>query len=87
MRIINRAGLIAIQKARIFNRVINEKRKRGRPKSPPRPPETRMLRYDLTLTEKFAEWGKTQPGGLSALVRDLLREAYEQAHDKTKATK
>jgi hypothetical protein len=42
----------------------------------------KQLRYDLTLEEQTAEWGKLQPGGLSALVRDLLREAYDRAQKK-----
>ena len=35
-------------------------------------------RYTLLLEEETAEWGKRQPGGLSELVRGLLRRAREQ---------
>lgn len=46
-----------------------QERKRGRP------PQPGLERYNLMLDRELAEWGKSQPGGLSGLVRDLLRKA------------
>ena len=45
----------------------NRPRKRGRPRGP------RFIKYQLTLDEDSGEWGKSQPEGLSALVRRLLK--------------
>ncbi len=42
-------------------------RKLGRPRGP------RFLKYQITLDEESGEWGKAQPEGLSALVRNLLK--------------
>ncbi len=42
-------------------------RTRGRPRGP------RFIKYQLTLDEESGEWGKSQPEGLSALVRRLLK--------------
>lgn len=58
------------------------KRARGRPKQPG---AADTQHYDLLLEPMTAEWGKEQPGGLSALVRGLLREAYEKATAAGKA--
>ncbi len=47
-----------------------------------RPGPVRKLntkQYVVMLEEEPAEWGKHQAGGLSELVRRLLREAYEKA--------
>ena len=44
------------------------------------PPTTR---YSVLLEEDLGEWGKQQPGGLSELIRRLLkaeRERQIQAH-------
>jgi len=49
------------------------KRKRGRPAEPG------LERYSLTLDRELAEWGKGQPGGLSRLLRELLRKAKAEA--------
>jgi hypothetical protein len=50
--------------------------KRGRPKG------TGLSRpkYQVTLDEADAEWAKHQPGGMSAILRTLLREAREDAY-------
>lgn len=52
------------------------------PKRPPRPrgrPATMSTeKYTLSLEVETAEWAKQQPGGLSHLLRGLLREAYEK---------
>jgi hypothetical protein len=41
----------------------------------------------VSLEADLLEWGKLQPGGLSALLRRLLKEAREEANSKgTKAT-
>lgn len=51
-------------------------------KRPPRPrgrPATISTeKYTLSLEAETAEWAKQQPGGLSHLLRCLLREAYEK---------
>lgn len=47
-------------------------RKRGRPAEPG------LMRYNLLLDEGLAEWGKARPGGLSRLVRELLRRERER---------
>lgn len=44
----------------------------------PGPP---TARYQVLLEPRDAEWAKAQPGGLSALVRRLLRREYDRAHD------
>jgi hypothetical protein len=49
-----------------------------RPKKRGRVPGTPTVRTTLLLEEDLVEWGKIQPGGLSELVRDLLREAKER---------
>ena len=51
----------------------NRQRKLGRPRGP------RFEKYQLTLDEESGEWGKSQPEGLSALVRRLLKEARSQS--------
>jgi hypothetical protein len=35
-------------------------------------------KYNLLLDEELAEWGKRQAGGLSGLVRRLLKEERER---------
>jgi len=45
-----------------------EPRKLGRPRGP------EHLRYQITLSKEAGEWGKNQPGGLSALVRRLIEQ-------------
>jgi hypothetical protein len=49
---------------------------RKRPGPVPGPP---TAKYTVLLEPELAEWAKTQPGGLSELVRRLLREARETA--------
>ncbi len=36
------------------------------------------VRTTVVLDRDLAEWGKNQPGGLSRLLRELLREAAKQ---------
>lgn len=55
-----------------------ERAARKRP-GPVRRLDTRQ--YVVMLEEEPAEWAKRQPGGLSDLVRRLLRQAYEQSHE------
>jgi hypothetical protein len=50
-----------------------QKRKRGPAKGTP------TEKYTLQLEAETAEWGKLQPGGLSELVRRLLRQAYQES--------
>ena len=37
-------------------------------------------KYNILLEEDLAEWGKHQPGGLSELIRRLLRAEWERKH-------
>lgn len=32
--------------------------------------------YTLTLEEKYAEWARTKPGGISGIARAALKDAY-----------
>ena len=47
-------------------------RRRGRV-----PSETERIKTTLLLDLDTVEWGKRQPGGLSEIIRQLLREKYE----------
>jgi hypothetical protein len=49
----------------------------GQRKKPGPVPGPPTQRYTVLLDEASAEWGKRQPGGLSELLRRLLREAQE----------
>ena len=51
-------------------------RKSGRPLGSGR----RRPKYQVTLDSDDAEWGKTQPGGLSDLLRNLLRDARSDSY-------
>lgn len=48
---------------------------RKKPGPRPNPALAAMDKYTMKLDPEDAEWGKAQPGGLSDLVRRLLREA------------
>lgn len=48
---------------------------RKKPGPVPGPP---MNRYNILLEEELGEWGKRQPGGLSGLIRRLLKEEREK---------
>jgi len=52
---------------------IDTKRSRKKPGPVPGAP---TRKYNILLEEEVAEWGKMQPGGLSELVRRLLKEAH-----------
>jgi hypothetical protein len=45
-------------------------------------PGPATVRTNVLLEADLIEWGKQQPGGLSELVRRLLREAYEREKQK-----
>jgi hypothetical protein len=45
------------------------------PRKPGRVPGPPTEKYTVLLEPDLAEWAKAQPGGLSDLVRRLLREA------------
>ena len=49
-----------------------QEKKRGRV------PGTPTIRTTLLIEEDLVEWGKQKPGGLSELVRKLLRDAKEK---------
>ena len=53
-----------------------------------RPGPVRKLntkQYVVMLEEEPAEWGKHQPGGLSELLRRLLREGFDKARAEREA--
>lgn len=52
-----------------------EKQKPRERKKPGPVPGPATRKYNILLEEDLGEWGKAQPGGLSDLVRRLLREA------------
>ncbi len=57
---------------------MNTKQKTERRKPGPIPgPPTK--KYNIMIEEELAEWGKRQAGGLSELVRRLLREEKNHA--------
>ena len=47
-------------------------RRRGRV-----PADAERVKTTLLLDLDTVEWGKRQPGGLSEIIRQLLREKYE----------
>jgi len=49
-----------------------------KPKKPGRIPGPPTVKATVLLEEDLLEWGKQQPGGLSELVRRLLREERER---------
>jgi len=52
------------------------------PRRKPGPiPGTPTKKYNIMIEEELAEWGKHQAGGLSELVRRLLREAKRGTTD------
>jgi len=51
-------------------------RRRGRV-----PSETERIKTTLLLDLDTVEWGKRQPGGLSGLIRQLLREKFEAENE------
>ena len=56
---------------------VQETPKRKKPGPIPGPP---TRKYNLLIEEELGEWGKLQPGGLSAVVRRLLKaEQKKQA--------
>ena len=57
-------------------------RRRGRPPGTVRP--SSMMKTTMLLDPEDTEWAKTQPEGLSGLVRRLLAEAHEKAKGKQK---
>jgi hypothetical protein len=52
-----------------------EQGERRRPGPVPGPP---TRKYNILLDEELAEWGKQQPGGLSELLRRLLKAEREK---------
>ena len=52
-----------------------KERTRRKPGPVPGPP---TKKYNLLLEETLAEWGKRQPGGLSQLLRRLLKEERDR---------
>ena len=50
------------------------------PRKKPGPVENpNLVSATVKLEADLVEWGKNQPGGLSALLRQMLREAKEKA--------
>ncbi|GDX41245.1 hypothetical protein LBMAG21_15370 [Armatimonadota bacterium] len=48
------------------------------PKKTGRVPQGNQRRYNVILDEELAEWGKRQSGGLSGLLRRLLKLSRER---------
>ena len=48
--------------------------KESAPKKPGPMPGSPTRKYNVLLDEELAEWGKAQPGGLSELLRRILKE-------------
>ena len=48
------------------------------PKKTGRIPQGNQRRYNVILDEELAEWGKRQSGGLSGLLRRLLKLSRER---------
>jgi len=59
--------------------------RRGERKRPGPVPGVPTQRYTLLLEEELGEWGKRQPGGLSDLVRGLLRRAKQEAKSEAQS--
>jgi len=57
--------------------------RRGERKRPGPVPGVPTQRYTLLLEEELGEWGKRQPGGLSELVRRLLRRAKQEVESSS----
>jgi len=60
----------------------NEKKTPGRPGPTPGP---KTVRTTVMVEPDLVEWGKQQPGGLSDLIRRLLREAKSGRRPSGKA--
>lgn len=60
----------------------NEEQSRKRPGPRPNPALAELEKYTMKLDPEDAEWGKAQPGGLSDLVRNLLRTARIKVEKK-----
>ena len=58
-----------------------EGRKRGR--VPGTAAGAERVKTTLLLDLDAVEWGKREPGGLSELIRQLLRQAYETKQKET----
>lgn len=39
--------------------------------------ESDLMRTTVVLEKKYVEWAKEQPGGLSLLMRALLKQVYD----------
>ena len=59
-----------------MNTNIENCRKRGPVAGPP------TAAYTVMLEPETADWAKSQPGGLSQLVRECLRASYENTLKK-----
>ena len=59
-----------------------QKRRRGRV-----PANAERVKTTLLLDLDTVEWGKREPGGLSELIRQLLRQALEAKTGKKETTK
>ena len=60
----------------------DQKRTRGRV-----PADAERVKTTLLLDLDTVEWGKREPGGLSELIRQLLRQAMETETGKKETTK
>jgi hypothetical protein len=60
----------------------NETEAKGRPRGRV-PADAERVKTTLLLDLDTVEWGKREPGGLSELIRQLLRQAYETGKKET----
>ena len=61
----------------------NESKSRGRTRGRVAV-DAERVKTTLLLDLDTVEWGKHQPGGLSELIRQLLRQAYETGKENSK---
>ena len=63
------------------NRETNETPEAPERKKPGPVPGPATRKYNVLIEEDLAEWGKRQPGGLSELLRRLLKQAKKEVED------
>lgn len=51
-------------------------------KKPGPKPGPKTQKYNVLIEEELGEWGKEQPGGLSELIRRLLKKERSRFSDK-----
>ncbi len=62
-----------------------ETKERPERRKPGPVPGPSTKKYNVLIEEALAEWGKRQPGGLSELLRRLLKKAKDEAEAKAES--